>query len=185
MFVAQQQTPNLLRLLTLEYRSQSRDAVLGLNGWKGVTPRGHVCCRQPLGTPGVAPFPIDPSGKGFSRLDLDRHPGSRRSRPARRHSIAGSAPGKQEWTLIFTVGPCYIFSSRRPITRARRTQREVGKEIAKANAIGLALARSSRKVSARRLWLASLKPPARTSRSLLTTRNGLSPAPPQASEKSS
>ena len=30
-----------------------------------MTPRGHVCCRQPLGTPGVAPFPIDPSGKGF------------------------------------------------------------------------------------------------------------------------
>ena len=43
---------------------------------------------------------------------------------------------------------------------------------------------SSKKVSARRLWLASLKPSGRTSRSPLTTRNGLSPVRLQASEKS-
>ena len=155
---------------------------------------------------------IDPSGKGFSRpeerwggldghkqqwLDRDRHPSPRRSRPPRRHSIVGSAPGPrqgpdrappprtQERGLIFTGAPCYIFSSRRSISPARTTQREVGKEIAKANAIGLALALSSRKASARRLWLASLKPSGRTSRSPLTTRNGLSPVRPQASEESS
>ncbi len=54
---------------------------------------------------------IDPSGKGFSHseerwrgldgqkrqcLDRDRHPGPRRARPPRRHSIAGSAPGAKQ-----------------------------------------------------------------------------------------
>ena len=54
---------------------------------------------------------INPSGKGFSHseerwrgldgqkrqcLDRDRHPGPRRARPRRRHSIAGSAPGPRQ-----------------------------------------------------------------------------------------